>query len=72
MNPEQKKSVLRGNTKIVYKNLYNKYKDSPSLLRDSFLKQLSHTDSNEGFKAVAGQHVYNSNYGFGLRRADYK
>ena len=72
LNPDQKKSVLRGNTKIVYKNLYNKYKDSPSLLRDNFLKQLSHTDSNEGFKAVAGQHVYNSNYGFGLRRADYK
>lgn len=69
---DQKKSVLRGNTKIVYKNLYNKYKDSPSLLRDSFLKQLSHTDSNEGFKAVAGQHSYNPNFGFGLRRADYK
>ena len=72
LNSEQKKSILRGNNSIIFNNLYGQYKNNPSLLRDNFLKHLSHTDPNEGFKAVAGQHVYNPNYGFGLRRADYK
>ena len=72
LNADQKRSILRGNTSIIYNNLYNQLKGNPSQLRDQFLQHMSHTDPNEGFKSVAGQKNYNSNYGYALRRADYK
>ena len=72
LSADQKRSILRGNTSIIYNNLYNQLKGSPTLLRDQFLQHMSHTDPNEGFKSVAGQKNYNANYGYSLRRADYK
>ena len=72
LSADQKRSILRGNTSIIYNNLYNQLKGSPTQLRDQFLQHMSHTDPNEGFKSVAGQKNYNANYGYSLRRADYK
>lgn len=72
LSADQKRSILRGNTSIIYHNLYNQLKGNPTQLRDQFLQHMSHTDPNEGFKSVAGQKDYNANYGYSLRRADYK
>lgn len=72
LSADQKRSVLRGNTSIIYNNLYNQLKGNPTQLRDQFLQHMSHTDPNEGFKSVAGQKNYNANYGYSLRKADYK